>query len=522
MAASTMGLIGEISADLSPSFLYDFITPDFSRQPKRPNNPFDGTGDWPSTIAIFQQRRVYASTDNQPSTLFFSHIGFFDDFSLTEFPDGSFELELDSKYFDRINHMIPMQVGLLLFSERDVYLVTSAGNSGITLSTAVSRNELESGARRDVQPINVLKNVVFMSNLDGSPRALAPTPQSDSQLITQDLALLNQHLFDKSDVIAWTYAGRNDRIIWAVRADGVLLSCTYAPEHQVSAWCKHSTRGRFLDVQAVYEPDADTVYMVVERGQHSFIEYFPAPSKCSELGTAVDAAVETPKILVRRELEIADYVDGVKQGAPGVEEASTFFEDYTGIGAYLESDDVDLQTYTEDFICTDGGVYKIVEVMEIDPVDPNDPVEPPVDPPNPSEDPMFGPPEDICNPGEFSRGHYKEATNVIERTVRSHLITGDTVIDFVLSEPAPAGGCKVTFTMTQEELGAFRGPESAGGWYDFTNLTDDADPFAVIEEGETLGQRCINTYKSNWGGNRSFIFLLTAPASNLAQYTLLA
>ena len=361
MATLTMGLIGEITAGASPEFLYDFITPDFSRQPKRPNNPFDGEGNWPSSIAIFQQRRVYASTDGKPSTLFFSHIGFFDDFSLTEFPDGSFELELDSKYFDRISHMVPMHVGLLLFSERDVYLVTSAGNSGITLNTAVSRNELESGARRDVQPINVLKNVVFMSNLDGSPRALAPTPQSDSQLITQDLALLNQHLFDKSDVIAWTYAGRNDRIIWAAREDGVLLSCTYAPEHQVSAWCKHSTRGRFLDVQAVYEQDADTVYMVVERGQHSFIEYFPAASKCAELGTAVDAAVEAPKILVRRELEIADYVDGVKQGAPDAAAADSIFADYTGIGAFVPGDTPNLQDHVGGFICTDGGVYKILE-----------------------------------------------------------------------------------------------------------------------------------------------------------------
>ena len=445
MAASTMGLIGEISADLSPSFLYDFITPDFSRQPKRPNNPFDGTGDWPSTIAIFQQRRVYASTDNQPSTLFFSHIGFFDDFSLTEFPDGSFELELDSKYFDRINHMIPMQVGLLLFSERDVYLVTSAGNSGITLSTAVSRNELESGARRDVQPINVLKNVVFMSNLDGSPRALAPTPQSDSQLITQDLALLNQHLFDKSDVIAWTYAGRNDRIIWAVRDDGVLLSCTYAPEHQVSAWCKHSTRGRFLDVQAVYEQDADTVYMVTERGQHSFIEYFPAPSKCAELGTAVDAAVEAPKILVRRELEIADYVDGVKQGAPDAADSDSIFADYTGIGAFVPGDTPNLQDYLGGFICTDGGVYKILDAEGT--------VEPPPDPPT---------------------LNFPSSIAVAE---------GFTPFTLTLDEPAPEGGTEITFTVTDNSDDAVRGLTQH---YEITDVDNNPVNSVTVPEGETM------------------------------------
>ena len=444
MAASTMGLIGEITADLSPSFLYDFITPDFSRQPKRPNNPFKGAENWPSSIAIFQQRRVYASTNSKPSTLFFSHIGFFDDFSITDFPDGSFELELDSKYFDRIFHMVPMHVGLLLFSERDVYLVTSAGSSGITLNTAVSRNELESGARRDVQPISVLKNVVFMSNLDGSPRALAPTPQSDSQLITQDLALLNQHLFDKSDVTAWTYAGRNDRIIWAVRDDGVLLSCTYAPEHQVSAWCKHSTRGKFLDAQAVYEQNADTVYMVVERGQHSFIEYFPEVSKCAELGNAVDAAVEAPKILVRQELEIADYVDGVKQGAPDAVAADSIFADYTGIGAYVPGNTPNLQDYLGGFICTDGGVYKILEAEGE-----------PVIPPAPSG---LSAPATLTWPGE-----------------------GFVFIPLALSEAAPVGGTVVSFVITAD-AGIMRGSDHH---YQINDLDGQAVNSVTIAEGSS-------------------------------------
>ena len=473
MATLTMGLIGEITADASPEFLYDFITPDFSRQPKRPNNPFDGEGNWPSSIAIFQQRRVYASTDGKPSTLFFSHIGFFDDFSLTEFPDGSFELELDSKYFDRISHMVPMHVGLLLFSERDVYLVTSAGSSGITLNTAVSRNELESGARRDVQPINVLKNVVFMSNLDGSPRALAPTPQSDSQLITQDLALLNQHLFDKSDVIAWTYAGRNDRIIWAVRADGVLLSCTYAPEHQVSAWCKHSTRGRFLDVQAVYEERSDTVYMIVERGQHSFIEYFPGVGTCSELGTAVDASVEAPKTIVRRNLEIADYVDGNKQGAPDTGETDTFFADYTGIGAQVE--DFAFSIFdVGSFICTRGGVYEITEVKGVT-------TAPPVEDP---EDPMTDDPADDLPPVAMNfcvQGINNQRSSPGDDFIIFVIVLTDDDPETPANYSAPEGGVIVPFTPGNYRRGITR--VNPAGWIDFT----ENGAYFNIPEGSNTG-----------------------------------
>ena len=111
MATQVMGLIGEIRAAVSPTLLYNLITPDFSQQPKRPNNPFSGEGNYPSATALYQQRRIYVSTDRKPSTIFLSAPAVYHDFSLGTTLDGAFELTLDSTYFDPIDHIIAAQFG---------------------------------------------------------------------------------------------------------------------------------------------------------------------------------------------------------------------------------------------------------------------------------------------------------------------------------------------------------------------------------------------------------------------------
>ena len=396
MATQLQGLIGEIRAGDNPTFLYNLIAPDFSQIPKRPNNPFTGEGNYPSATSLFQQRRVFVSTSNKPSTIFFSAVAGYEDFSLSLDSIGSFELELDSKFFDPIDHIVSAQFGVLLFSERGVYLIVSRSGGGISLTEAVSKNELASGSKRDLAPLRVLNNVIFLSNLDNSPRVLTPIQTTPNQFGTEDLALYSQHFFRVHDsfieeaniassfdpahrsgaeIISWTYSGRPDRSIWAVRADGMALNCSYAPEHGVSAWTKHVTKGRFRAVQTVYERNSDTVYVAVERGGHTFIESF-AKEEASRLANSVpvDAAVRTinREPTAATELNIYDYDNGVRQGSEHsdetVDESALFGGNYDGLGAVLEGSGLSFYDADEgSHLRTSGGLYRIDRVNGADP-----------------------------------------------------------------------------------------------------------------------------------------------------------
>ena len=386
MATQVFGLIGEIRAEDDPSFLYNLITPDFSQQPKRPNNPFSGDNNYPSATALFHQRRVFVSTLNRPSSIFFSGVAAYSDYSIQTTSESPFELELDSEYYDPINHIVAAQFGILLFSERGIYLVISREGGGISVGSATSKSELGSGSKRDIQPLRILNNIVYLSNLDNSPRALTPVETSPNQFATQDLALYSQHFFGThksfieeealassfnpshrsgAEITSWTYAGRPNRSIWATRADGLLLNCTFAPEHDINAWSKHATKGRFQAAQSVYEKNSDTVYLVVERGEHKFIEAL-SKEDASRLDQSipVDAAVRTinKEPAVATKLLIYDYISGNRQGTETDEDTENVsdFSGYSGLGATLEGSGYAFSNSDEGaHIRTSGGLYRI-------------------------------------------------------------------------------------------------------------------------------------------------------------------
>ncbi len=73
------------------------------------------------------------------------------------------------------------------------------------------------------------------------------------------------------------------RVLWAVRADGVLCGLTYRRDQDVWAWHRHPAAGRVRDIAVIPHPEgaADEVWLLVERiidGQTKrFIEYMDQP-----------------------------------------------------------------------------------------------------------------------------------------------------------------------------------------------------------------------------------------------------
>ena len=386
MVTQNMGLIGEIRAGGAPKLLYDLITPDFSRRPSRPNLLFNDENKYPTCSTIYNQRRIFISTRERPLDVYASAVGKYTDFSFAESAAAAFTLTLDSYSYDPINFAVASQFGLLLFSERNVWMILSREGGGISASSAFIKSELLSGSKKDLAPLPVLNNILFMSNLDNTPRLLVPVNTTPNQFTTQDLSLYSHHLFDVTDsfiegqtvgstfdprhrsgaeIISWTYAGRPNRLVWAVRADGTLLSCTYAPEHQVNAWSKHSTKGRFRAVQSVYEKNVDTTYVIVERGGHKFIECFANVSASDlEQSTPFDAAVRTVNVEPTEltKLEIHYYENGVRKGNEDDDddESVSGWGSYDGLGATLTGDGYDFSFADEGrLIRTPGGIYKI-------------------------------------------------------------------------------------------------------------------------------------------------------------------
>ena len=68
---------------------------------------------------------------------------------------------------------------------------------------------------------------------------------------------------------AWDWAEEPNKLVWAVRDDGVLLCLTYLKEQELIGWTHHDTNGLFQSVATVTEQvqqgSVDALYVVVQR-----------------------------------------------------------------------------------------------------------------------------------------------------------------------------------------------------------------------------------------------------------------
>ena len=92
-----------------------------------------------------------------------------------------------------------------------------------------------------------------------------------------DHAVLASHLFENKSVVDWAYQQSPNSIIWCVRSDGVLLGHTHLREHQVFAWHRHITQGKFKSICTIPGRHEDELFAVVQRfingKDHCFLEY---------------------------------------------------------------------------------------------------------------------------------------------------------------------------------------------------------------------------------------------------------
>ena len=86
----------------------------------------DASGNNPHCAALFQQRCVYAATDNYPLRLFGSQPGLFSNMNITQLgaPDDAYQFDIDADTIAPIRHILAVRGGLLVFTQAGVWLLS--------------------------------------------------------------------------------------------------------------------------------------------------------------------------------------------------------------------------------------------------------------------------------------------------------------------------------------------------------------------------------------------------------------
>lgn len=248
------------------NFVDSNIISDANLVPPVHNNPFGTTGNNPSDVAYYQQRRFYANTLNAPDTYFASKPGLFTNFdSSIPVNDGdSFSGAPWAQQINGIQAMIPMNPGLIILTGLGAWLLTGGSQAAITASSQTATAQAYNGCHSHIAPIVVNLDILYVQSKGSIVRDLSFNFFQNIFTGT-DLTVLSNHLFNYHQIQQWAYAEEPFKIVWAVRDDGVLLSLTYLKEQDVYTWARHDTNGFYVGVCSVTEPPVDAVYIVVKR-----------------------------------------------------------------------------------------------------------------------------------------------------------------------------------------------------------------------------------------------------------------
>lgn len=258
------GLYGYIGQTDGLSFTDNNIAPDMGITPPIYDTVFSSTGNYPGAVSYYEQRRVFAGTDNDPQYLWLTRSGTESDMSYS-IPTTDIDrvaIRVSARESNTIRHVVPL-TQLLLLTNAAEWRVSPSSSDVITPSTISVRPQSYVGANT-VQPQIVNNTVVYCSSRGGHVRELGYSWQSQG-FITGDLSLRAAHLFDNFDIVDMCFAKSPQQILWFVSNNGKLLGLSYVPEEEIGAWHQHDTDGTFESCCAVAEGFEDAVYVVVRR-----------------------------------------------------------------------------------------------------------------------------------------------------------------------------------------------------------------------------------------------------------------
>lgn len=282
------GAYGYIGGTDGLSFKDQNIQPTLSDTPPIGDNPFDGVGNYPSTVTFHQQRLTLGRTRLVPNGVWQSGSADYENFD-TSRPaklDDAHSFAIVDKRVNAINQIVS-QDELLLLTSDSIWSVAGTEGKVMGPGSVDPKKQTNRGVSR-LDPIEI-DEVTFLQPAKGSSvRTLGFTFEKEGYA-TNNVTIFSPHLFEGLKIIAWAWQEEPFACIWAVRSDGALLCFTWEAEQQVWGWTLCETNGLFEDIVTISEQGFDRVYATIRRTingvERLFYERMALPHQ-SDISTA--------------------------------------------------------------------------------------------------------------------------------------------------------------------------------------------------------------------------------------------
>ena len=241
-------------------------------------NPFSSSNNFPSCVTFFEERLVFAGTNNDPQKLFFSKAGDFEDMTIGTNAGDGMNFTIGSDQVNAIKYLKGLRT-LLIGTVGGEFVATASTSAEPITPTNIQIKRQAGYGTSDVDALLAGNRILFVQRAGKKIRELVFDFDTDGY-IAPDLTLLAEHIAGSgvgTGFTNWTYQQEPDSIVWVVRSDGVLTGMTYQRGENVVAWHRHILGGAFSSGNAVVESVAaisnslstakgeDSLYMIVKR-----------------------------------------------------------------------------------------------------------------------------------------------------------------------------------------------------------------------------------------------------------------
>lgn len=254
---------------------------------------FSDTTGYPRAATIYQQRMVFAGTEEEPQAVHFSKTGDFDNFATTEplgevtgtavggtsifgeqiYDDNALTLKISSDTVDRIVYLSPAErltVGTTggvfqMFGSRDDVTLTPFNFSVIRIAA---------WSAADSRPVEIGNNLLYIQQANRKIRELDYSRVQD-EYAADDLTIRAENV-SQTGIVEMLYQDQPNSLVWARRRDGKVACLTYVKDVPVIAWHLHTIGGSHADATygnhakvesmcVIPQADHDQLWMIVKR-----------------------------------------------------------------------------------------------------------------------------------------------------------------------------------------------------------------------------------------------------------------
>ena len=263
------GIYGFIGQTYALTFSDNGITPDTLQSVPIYREPFQGASNYPAACTFYQQRLIMGGSANLSNGADTSVVGDFFNFTIHSPHEDTDAVRFTTAgYVDSLKHMVALDK-LVAFTSGAEWVVAGGGEGGTLTPTEINAVPRTYNGSGDLFPLLIDGNAIYKQDRGQIVRDFFYSLDANG-FKGKNLIQFSDQLVKNHTITDWAFQRSPNGIIWAVREDGTLLSCTYQPEHEFYGWAEHDLDGGVVENVCVVpegtdEDAEDVLYMVVAR-----------------------------------------------------------------------------------------------------------------------------------------------------------------------------------------------------------------------------------------------------------------